>query len=252
MATKSSGPGGNRVRIEANPLGILKDEQTPTLVAYAFSRSGRLLGRTDLQDGRADISTPATKEPEAVRVLIGPPIDREDEGEVLSTLIRLGAPERMVRPDQPGDALQFPIDRNTWLCWLRFCIVRGTLLKRVITGGLSVDLPVCGAEVEIYEVDPIRIILPKVPDLVIDRIRDLIRKPGPPPPPEERFPYGVPFPPVPPGPGPDPTQFLGAVNLKTSIAATTAMARGPAIREDMSAMPPDEGGTGDDTAIAAK
>ena len=98
-----------------------------------------------------------------------------------------------MRPDQLGDVLQFPIDRDIWGCWLRFCVVRGTLLKRVVTGGLTVDLPVCGAEVEIYEVDPIWIILPKIPDLVIDRIRDLIRKPWPPPPPEERFPNGVPF-----------------------------------------------------------
>jgi hypothetical protein len=236
MATKSSDSGGARLRIEANVLGILKDEQAPTLVAYTFSQSGRLLGRTELKDGRAEVTTPSTKEPEAVRVLIGPPIDHQDEGQVLATLIRLGAQERLLRPDQLRDALQFPIDRDIWKCWLRFCVVRGTLLKRVTTGGLHVDLPVCGAEVEIYEVDPIWIILPKIPDLVIDRIRDLIRKPWPPPPHEERFPYGVPFPPAPPGPGPDPTPFLGAVNLRTSLAAAAPFAAGGAVSEAPTSM----------------
>ena len=228
MGTKPSDPGAGHVRIEVDVLGVIDQEQAPALFAYAFSQSGRLLSRTELKGGKADVSTPSTKEPEAVRVLIGPPIDREDHGEVLSTLIRLGAQERLVRPDQRGAILHFPIDRDIWRCWLRFCVVRGTLLKRVVTGGLTVDLPVCGAEVEIYEVDPIRIILPKIPDLVLDRIRDRIRKPGPPPPPEDRFPHGVPFPPLPPGPGPDPTPFLGAAAFSTSVAAASGAMAGAA------------------------
>ena len=36
MGTKPSGPGGH-LRIEANALGVRKDEQPPTLVAYTFS-----------------------------------------------------------------------------------------------------------------------------------------------------------------------------------------------------------------------
>src|SRR5678815_5037204 len=130
MGTKPSGPGGH-LRIEANVLGVLKEDQPPPLIAYAFSQSGRLLSRTELKGGKVEIPTPSTKEPEAVRVLIGPPIDRQDDGEVLSTLIRLGAQERLVRPDQRGEILNFPIDRDIWLCWLRFCVVRGTLLKPV-------------------------------------------------------------------------------------------------------------------------
>lgn len=202
--------GGNRLRIEAELLDVRKGDEIPALIAYTFSQSGRLLGRTELKDGKAEIQTPSTKEPEAVRVLIGPPIDRKDEGEVLSALFRLRAPERLIRPDEIGEVLQFPIDRGLWGCWFRFCVVRGTLLKRTTTGGLHVDLPVCGAEIEVYEVDPVPVIFHKIPDLILERIRDLVRKPWPPPPPpEERFPRGIPFPPVPPGPGPDPTPFLG-------------------------------------------
>ena len=38
------------------------------------------------------------------------------------------------------------------------------LLKRVTTGGIHVDVPVCGAEVEVYEVDPIPVIFARIPD----------------------------------------------------------------------------------------
>lgn len=200
---------GGRLRVEAEVLDVRKDDEVPALVAYAFSQSGRLLGRTELKEGRAEIPTPSTKEPETVRVVIGPRIDDEDEGKILSALVRLGAPERLIRPDQMREVLRFPVDRDLWWCWLRFCVARGTLLKRVTTGGLPVDMPVCGAEIEVYEVDPVSVIFPKIPDLVLERIRDLVRKPWPPPPPEERFPGGIPFPPVPPGPGPDPAPFLG-------------------------------------------
>jgi hypothetical protein len=201
-------PAGGRLRIEAEALDVRKDEEAPQLVAYAFGQSGRLLARTELTEGTGDLQIPEAKEPEAIRVVVGPRLEQEDPGEILTALTRLDAPERTIRPGAVEGALRFPVDRVLWLCWLRFCTVRGTLLKRVTTGGVHVDLPVCGAEVEIYEVDPIPVILPKIPDIVLERVRDLVRKPFPPPPPEERFPGGIPFPPRP-GPGPDPAPFLG-------------------------------------------
>jgi hypothetical protein len=210
MARTPNDIGRKPFRVEAEIVDVRKDDEVPPLVAYAFSQSGRLFGRVELKNGKAEIAFPSTKEPEAVRVLIGPAIDREDEGELLSALLRLRAPESLIRPDQIGGVWRVPIDRNLWLCWLRFCVVRGTLLKRVTTGGLHVDLPVCGAEIEVYEVDPIRIIFPKIPDVILQRIRDIIRRPWPPPPPTgDSFPGDVHFPPEPPGPGPDPGPLLG-------------------------------------------
>lgn len=224
MATKPTDAGGNLLRIEAEVLDVRKDDEVPALIAYAFSHSGRLLGRTELKEGKAEIRIRPAKEPEAVRVIIGPRIDRAEEGEVLSALIRLGAPERLIGPKQIAELVRFPIDRGLWLCWFRFCVVRGTLLKRVTTGGLHVDLPVCGAEIEVYEVDPALVIFPKIPDLVLERIRDLVRKPWPPPPPpEEGFPGGIPFPPVPPGPGPDPAPFLGVAGPSRRASLRTAV-----------------------------
>jgi len=145
--------------------------------------------------------------------------------QALSTLVRLGAPERQIRPDQIANVLRFPIDRRLWECWLRSCVVRGTLLERMPTGGFQVDLPVCNAEIEVYEVDPVLVIFPKIPDLVLERIRNLIRKPRPPPPPPDRFHGGIKFPPVPPGPGPDPAQFLGVASSVRRASTMSAMQR---------------------------
>ena len=239
MARARNAAGGGRIRIEAETLDLRKDDDEPDLVAYAFGASGRLLDRADLKDGKGALSVPASKEPEAVRVVVGPPIDREDGGEVLSALMRIGALETAVRLDELKEPLRFPIDRVLWHCWLRFCTVRGKLLKRIGGGGIHVDVPVCGAEVEIYEVDPVHVIFPRIPDLVIDRIRDLVRKPWPPPPPpEERFPGGLPFPPIPPGPGPDPAPFLagaaglGGPDTLPAAAGTAAIGISP-VREEV-------------------
>ena len=64
--------------------------------------------------GRRTSPRPRPRSRRRCECSIGPPIDREDDGEVLSTLIRLGAQERLLRPDQLGDVLQFPIDRDIW------------------------------------------------------------------------------------------------------------------------------------------
>jgi hypothetical protein len=103
------------------------------------------------------------------------------------------------------------------------------LLKRTITGGLHVDLPACNAEIEIYEVDPILVVFPKIPDLQFERIRDLIRHPWPPPPPEERFPGGIPFPPEPPGPLP----FAGGVTKAPRASLQTRATASSSIRDEV-------------------
>ena len=97
MARARNAAGGGRIRVETEMLDVRKDDDTPELVAYAFGAGGKLLNSASLKDGKGSVSIPDTKEPEAVRVLVGPPIDREDDGEILQTLMRIGAPESMVR-----------------------------------------------------------------------------------------------------------------------------------------------------------
>jgi hypothetical protein len=138
-------------------------------------------------------------------VLVGPAT--EEKVPNLEDLLRRGAQEQHLRVglDEARLKVELPIHPDIWRPWLLgLCLVKGTLQKRVVRDGITVDLPVCHATVEIYEVDPIWIIIPKLPKDLIDRLRDVLVNPIPlPDPPPEFPPFGGPFP----GPGPSPAPF---------------------------------------------
>jgi len=189
--------------VTVNLLESKGAKKIPKGVAYAFSSGGRLLARESLDEkGTANLSFAVSEEARSVRVMVGPEVEGKEV--LITDLQRRGAQERLLRID-PGDltpAVEIAVIPNVWRCWLLgLCFVRGTLLKRVVSGGVNIDLPVCNAAVEVYEVDPIWIIIPRLPDHIIERIRDVIINPPPPPPPPDG-PIG-PFP-LPPGPGPRP------------------------------------------------
>src|SRR5262245_37046878 len=156
------------------------------VAAYVFSGGGRLLQFAPLDpNGGAGLEVPLPSEPAAARVLIGPRLEKPD----LTELLRRGAFEEHIRLDPrelaPVDVVIGP---DVWPCWfLGLCVAKGTVLKRAVFDGEPLDLPVCGAEVEVYEVDPIWILIPRLSDIVLEEIRDLvIRKiPIPDPPPEQ-------------------------------------------------------------------
>ena len=119
MAERASRGGGNRLNIEASIVDVDQGDTVPDLVAYTFTHSGRLLARTPMKGTDCRRPRPSTKEPENIRVMVGPPLDGVDDDDVLATLGRLNAPETLVGPDQLGKKLLIPIDRPIWLCWLR-------------------------------------------------------------------------------------------------------------------------------------
>ncbi|MFN8574273.1 MAG: hypothetical protein U0132_19640 [Gemmatimonadaceae bacterium] len=195
-----------------------------SLAAYAFSAGGRLLDVKGLdKNGEGALEVPLGSEGMQVRVLVGPQLDKDKIG--LEELVRRGALQQRARLDLEAVRLpiQFVINLPDILCWLRgLCVVQGSLLKRSVLGGQNVDLPVCHAEIEIYEVDPLWIILPKLPDLEFNRVRDWLVNPVPLPDPVPE-PLPGPFP----GPFPDP---LPPVASRLPVArkvggATTLSAR---------------------------
>ncbi|MFN8579728.1 MAG: hypothetical protein U0163_01940 [Gemmatimonadaceae bacterium] len=201
------------------------DENTKraTLTAYAFSNGGRLLDAKDLdKSGEAQLEVPLGSEGMQARVLVGPRLAKESQ--TLSELNRRGAVQQRVRIDLNDAKLSvdFVINLPDILCWLRsLCFVQGTLVKRSLLGGQQVDLPVCHAEVEVYEVDPLWIILPKLPDFEFTRLRDWLIDPRPLPEPLPE-PLPGPFP----GPFPDPIPLdarLPAARRGASLS-TRAMA----------------------------
>lgn len=213
MARQRSGAEAKgALTVTASLHGAEAGEETPALAAYAFSGGGELLSHGALEDGGVRLPLPQAKEAQAVRVLVGPATPEGAEPS-LAELLRQGAVETHLRVDpgvQLGPVAFPPIDSSIWGCWHDYCYVKGTLLKRVVRDGVWIDLPVCEARVEIWEVEPVEVVLPKLPIDVIDRLRGIVLKPPPLPDP----PYvvgGIPFPP--PGPGPDPAPFLSLSSL---------------------------------------
>jgi hypothetical protein len=200
------------VKLHDSPKG----EKPPPAMVYAFTGSGHFITKTTVDgQGAATLTVPALQSAREIRIVAGPEVAGETPD--LSELSRRGAKERFVRIDPEGTVspVEIEIPSEIWLCWIRLCFVNGTLLKRVISGGLPVDLPVCNAEVQIWEVEPIEIIIAKLPDLGIEKLRRIII--DPPPPPEN----GI----VPVGPSPpDPTiamRAVGGMRLQTAAPLAT-------------------------------
>jgi hypothetical protein len=203
MATKDSN--ALEISVSVKLENADRADKLPAVAAYAFSSEGRLLSAAAL-DGKdgAVLRLPPITTVANLRVLIGPKLD--EKAPSYDELIRRGAVEQHLRLDAGTlrQSLVVPIFPPIWNCWLRSaCFVRGNLYKRVLIGGKYVNFPVCNATVEVYEVDPIWIIIPKLPIAIIDKLREIILNPQP-----------IPFPE--PIPGPDPAPFARTAMLQAA------------------------------------
>ncbi|MBI2783297.1 MAG: hypothetical protein HYX64_04325 [Gammaproteobacteria bacterium] len=187
-----------QLSVRTQLVDLQPGDKFPPLNVYVFSSEGTLLASAPAGEKETLLNLEAPASVARLRVVAGPRVD--DRQAELGDLLRRGAQEQFLRVD-PGSLrheLPFVIYPDIWRCWLRSaCIVRGNLYKRVLIGGIYENYPVCDATVEVYEVDPLWIILPKLPDLIIDRLRDIILRP-------------IPFPIPEPIPGPDPAPFARA------------------------------------------
>lgn len=205
--TKAPSQGAVEVSVHVDLTQGDEERKRPKASAYAYSKGGQLLDSKPLDDrGDAKLRIPVTEEGAAVRLLIGPAVEPPE----LEQLQRRGAEERHLRLSlkEPQASVSLQIDPDIWLCWvLGRCVVRGTLLKRTVSGGVTIDLPVCHATVDVWEVDPWAILVPKFPPWIIDWIRRVIVLPDPPlpdPPGPGPVEFDAPLRVPRPGPGPDP------------------------------------------------
>lgn len=182
------------VQLQTQDDAALKEHKK--IAVYAFSQGGKLLDHARIEKGGdARLKIRCAEGPVMLRVLVGPRLKKEQIS--LTELLRRAGEERQIRIAAGQDALRLlvPLIPDSIRCWLQSgCVVRGTLLKRTMVDGMPVDLPVCGARVAIYEVDPFPLIIGRLPEEVLRRIRDVIRG----------WPPVVPEPPKPPLPGPRP------------------------------------------------
>ncbi len=201
MAKTPSTKATGKARIALSVQFEQAEEETPSAQAYLFSQGGQLLAQAGVgPKGDAGLAFELPSVPADLRLVVAPPGDaREDV--TADAVLQRGGVEQHLRfdPKQPEWQAQLTVFPEVWRCWLRgLCVVRGQVLKRVERDGVSVDRPVCRATVEIHEVDPLRIVIPRLPRDVLGQLRDIVtgRVPWPPLP----EPLPGPFP----GPAPDP------------------------------------------------
>ena len=174
------------------------------LAAFVFDARGELTERADVRDGKVELTLPKG-ELGKTRVFIAPAHPALDEKKLSPRVMeRLRAYEPVLQAGGPlVERIEIPnVLIDFWpFC---FCWVRGKVVR------YADNRAVCNARVHICEVDQVPLLIEKLPDFQIFRLRDdlleIIRNPPIPkpwPPPE---PDPGPFPPGP-RPGPDPAPF---------------------------------------------
>lgn len=161
------------------------------IVAYAFDQGGRLLASAPLKGRQVQLKS--KDHPAPARILFAPPLGQKRVPASIEELERLRAYEPVWRFDPKKSEYELlPIPELNWKhWWLCACRVRGRVVKPVNFHGLIQNMPVCHARVHICEVDPLLILIPRLPDEIIDRIRGELLEPQPP----IRFPIPLPDPP---------------------------------------------------------
>lgn len=246
--------GGGKVRLRFKAPFAQEPEGELQLVAYARDRGGEIVASAPIEAGAFELGLEAKRVGE-LQLLIAPA--RPDLGERLPTATELAR----LRPYEPvlrlqADRRQYelePIPAALSRLWLFCsCRVRGRVVKPVgPAGGPTIDMPVCDARVHICEVDPIWILLRRLPDPLLLRLRDelleAIRKPWPPPPPGpgplrelgeaaqlERAPrpQAIGRPPAAPAPSPQPAR-TAPTQLSSEAEATLASSSATTLRSEL-------------------
>lgn len=176
-----------RFSISLNFEGVTAENQPPSTVVYAFGTKGNLLNSAPVEAGQSALSLPATMAGQTVRLVFGPRVEGT-EAPTLATLKRIGAYEKRLRVDLQHPRIDLTLVNAIWIRWLLCpCVVRGRLIQRLtLPDGSIRELPICHARVKICEVDPWPLIIWRLPDPLLVRLRDewldIIRRPLPIPP----------------------------------------------------------------------
>jgi len=147
---------------------------------YLFDVRGRLLARAPLADGTVSFDV----DPAALRrakFVLAPAEAGLPDSPGLDALRRVGAyePPLTLSPDKPRYELG-SLPPEVWKRWLFCsCLVQGSVVRPVTVGDHTLDLPVCHARVHICEVDPWPLLIAKIPDRYLLRVREELLRPRP-------------------------------------------------------------------------
>lgn len=150
------------------PIRIdLKTANLPAqLAVFVFDEKGELLGTAPVEENEVKIDLKREDIPK-MRVRLGGILPDPELKPTLEMMVRGGAPEVKLQWKEKGICkLQMP-PRVIVPPW-RVCDVPGHVYRTAN----GVDYPVFGARVHVYDVDPWLLLIPRLPDPILQRIRE--------------------------------------------------------------------------------
>jgi hypothetical protein len=164
-------PKGSELVINVALQGFDPKQDWPEITAYLYNRAGRLVAEAPVEPvptkkemGRALIQVDEDLDEAGLTVKIGPAV--EDIRQL--TKKRL-ATHRLSDLRLEKDELIVDVAQPIWSCWLKLPYLATGVVEKWVAGQKK---PVCIGEVDIYDVDVYCFL--KLPDIVIERIRDAI------------------------------------------------------------------------------
>jgi len=148
------------------------------LVAFLFSRSGKLLEKTVVRGESVEFKTSGVN-PRLYKVMVAPATDKKIEAvQSIAELDRFKPYELVLDINREGFINPILIPSDFSILWLmRSCRVRGKVIKNFSLGSVSQDRGICHARVHICEVDRIWWLISKIPDRIISKIPEIIATP---------------------------------------------------------------------------
>ncbi len=158
-----------------------REEEPIQLRAYAFDEKGQLITAADVKQNQVALQISDEQAKRAQIVLAPPPPERVPGGKPnLDQVQRLQAHTADWNFNPRLRQYELTIPEKLWKLW-RFCKceVKGKVVKKIKVGAIIQEWPVYMAKVHICEVDPVWLILKKLPQKEILRLRDdLIKEVG--------------------------------------------------------------------------
>jgi hypothetical protein len=152
----------------------LTDQAEPAapLAAYAFAPDGRLLAAVPIAKGVAALELPPDLAGRRATVVVAPQLDKGMPVPSKEVMLRAGGYAKPVRLLPERASLRFEVPSLVFPKWC-FCLVRGRLVKRfTLPDGSTAERPVCHARVHVCEVDRIPLVIEKLPEPDLFRLRD--------------------------------------------------------------------------------
>jgi hypothetical protein len=152
----------------------LSDQAEPAapLAAYAFANDGKLLAAAPLAKGVATLDLPVELNGRTLAVIVAPQLDKGMPVPSREAMRRAGGYEKPLRLAGDKPVLRIEVPSLVFPRWC-FCLVRGRLVRRFsLPDGTVAERPVCHARVHVCEVDRIPIVISRLPEPDLFRLRD--------------------------------------------------------------------------------